>query len=333
MGLLPAVTDRPLVPAGISHDVDLSGMTQGQRQRHHTQELRRIAKWQGIEGANAYKERHPEAAHILIGSQPRAYVAKPAGYRAAIMDLVALWFDSDGALAASNRDDVARLNAKLGTEFDPDRFFSRALSPSILNGIADLFDRQGAYLDHAKVKSMSQVRQAVRSIKSGSIPEGRPFAGIGIRTDRTLTLGGRTFRVESHKGRECVRVSSGGARHRIALDGLAELLAGLAVPRSGESSPPSICIYTGELAPSAENAPSARERTPMGASSHSDSHISENGNWPLSHFPTESSCDPSLSDRLAALRADRWATERLGADRLAAAQAEAAAASRDILEL
>lgn len=320
------MTVSPLIPVGISHEVDLSGMTLGQRMKHHTRELRRIAKWQGIDGVNAYKARWPEAADILIGSEPRAYVRKPSGYKPAILALVALWFDSGTALASSNREDVARLNAKLGTDFDHDRFFSRTLSPSLRSSISELFAQRGAYLDPGIVKSMSQVRQAIRSKKASAAPEGRPFAGIGTRTPQSLTIGTRSFRIEQHKGRECIRVTHDGTTQRFYLGNLQELLSGLVGEQAGASPPPTICIYTGELVPSAETDSAEGHTATSGTSSPSRSHILESGKLSPPHISEADSGEivPPLT------RAD---LERMAADRLSAAHAEAEAAGCDILEI
>jgi hypothetical protein len=81
-------TSSPLVPAGISHDPDLSALPADARRRHHFQQLRSIALYQGIDGVNAYKARYPEAATIRIHSAPVAYTRKPAGYPAEVARLV-----------------------------------------------------------------------------------------------------------------------------------------------------------------------------------------------------------------------------------------------------
>ncbi|WP_033075486.1 hypothetical protein [Sphingopyxis sp. MWB1] len=314
-------TDTGLVPEGIGHDPDLSGMTAPERRKHHTQELRGIAKWQGLDGVKAYKARWPEAADIRVDSEPRAYAPKPAGYKAAIMAMVGLWFDSNVALAASNRDDVRRLNAKLGATFDPDRFLSRPLSPSLLQAIAGEFERRGKHLDTAKAKSLSQVRQAVRSAKAKAAPEGKPFAGIGTRTAKALTIGQRTFAIETHKGRECVRVSTGGARQRIYLDFVQELLAGLPQGEAREGPLPTILQYTGELAPSDEPDPLADIPPTPGTNSHNNPTLS----------PGELA--PSLSDKVRSLKADRLAKQSAADERTAALQAKADELGCDILEL
>jgi hypothetical protein len=314
-------TDTGLVPEGVSHGPDLTGMTAPERRKHHTQELRGIAKWQGLDGVRAYKAQWPEAADIRVDSEPRAYSPKPAGYKAAIMAMVGLWFDSNVALAASNRDDVGRLNAKLGANFDPDRFLSRPLPPSLLQAIAGEFERRGKHLDIAKAKSLSQVRQAVRSAKTKAAPEGKPFAGIGTRTAMALTIGQRTFAIETHKGRECVRVSTGGTRQRIYLDAVQELLAGLSQGEAGEAPLPTILLYTGELAPSVETDPLNDLTPPTGTNSH--------------NIPTLSPGElaPGLSDKVAASKADRHAKKTAADERMATLQAKADEQGRDILAL
>lgn len=294
-------------------------MTQRDRMEHHRKQIRNAAKWQGIDGANAYKAQHPEAKRIRVISEPVAYPPKPKGYDEAILALVVLWFNSDAALASTNRDDVLRLNAKLGSHFDPDRFFSRAVSKGLREKIAAAFAQQGAYIDPAAIKSLSAVRKAVAAAKARAAPAAIPFAGIGIRTGNILTIGSQTFRIENHYGRECVRLSMNGKRQRIPLDALQIMFAGMDRDRAGD--PPSylLCNSIGELARNSESPTFDPPETLVRA----NSHPLECGELAREVPP------PSLSDRLAKLRADREATEALATERLATAQAD----GRDPLEI
>lgn len=215
------------MPEGVSHEVDLSGMTPGQRQRHHTQELRRIAFYQGKEGADAYRLRHPEARTILVNLNALAYAPKPAGYSEAIVSMVDQWFDSDTALAASNKADVERLNARLETDrFDPGSHFSKPMPPALRKKVAAIFERRGATLPPA-AKSLSTAKRAVRTFNAGKLPAAKPFCDLGSRTGDTLAIGQRTFPIVRHGGRECIRVTAKGKTQRIALDIVEAILLGL----------------------------------------------------------------------------------------------------------
>ncbi|WP_137753225.1 hypothetical protein [Sphingopyxis sp. L1A2A] len=80
-------------------------MTPGDRRKHHTQELRRVAFFQGKEGADAYRLRHPEARSILVNVNTLAYSPKPSGYADVVASMAELWFDSD---TAADSDDPAQ---------------------------------------------------------------------------------------------------------------------------------------------------------------------------------------------------------------------------------
>ena len=319
MGLLPAVTDRPLVPAGISHDVDLSGMTQGQRQRHHTRQLGRIAFYDGKNGVDAYKQRHPEAGQHRVNLNALAYVQKPPGYSDAIANMVGHWFDSDTALAATNGSDVDRLNARLGTDrFDRRNHFSKPLPPAVRKQLASIFQRRGAALP-SSAKTMSAVRQAVRSFKAGSRPSAEAFGKVGTRAGDTLSIGSRAFTVSRNGNRECIWIT-GDKRRRVYLD---DILA-IADLLDGEDGCSPYPVYN-----------TVRDRHYL----------------PETADPAPVTEDVSRRSSLAAVRADpapadrhyddeqtplpptRADLERLAAERLAAAHVEAAAAGCDILEL
>ncbi|KTE23896.1 MULTISPECIES: hypothetical protein [unclassified Sphingopyxis] len=243
-------------------------MTQRDRMEHHRKQIRNAAKWQGIDGVNAYKAQHPEAKRIRVISEPVAYPPKPKGYDAAILALVILWFNSDAALASTNRDDVLRLNAKLGSDFDPDRFFSRAVSKGLREKIAATFTQQGAHLDPSTIKSLSTVRKAVAAAKARAAPAAIPFAGIGTRTGNMLTIGSQTFRIENHYGRECVRLSMNGKRQRIPLDALQIMFAGMEREKRGDTPSYLLCNSIGELARNSESPTIDPPESSLRANSH-----------------------------------------------------------------
>ena len=214
-----------LVPPGTSHDPDLSALPHGERLKHHQRQLRSICLHQGIDGVKAYKVRFPEAAALRIHSAPVAYKPKPAGYSAAVVDLVRRWFEDAKALNATNRADVEGLNKLLGTTYDPANHFSKPLSASVLRKLADLFAERGAALDTRSCKTLSKVRQAVRVVQADGSARAVPLGLWGSRNDDTLTVGGQTFAIERHNGHECLRFPVDGSRLRLRLDVLTEFLS------------------------------------------------------------------------------------------------------------
>jgi hypothetical protein len=250
-------TTTPLVPEGISHNCDTSGLSPEDRLKHHTRQLRSVAFHRGVSGVAEYKERYPDAAPIRVDLKPLAYTSKPKGYGDQLANIVAGWFISDTALAATNRADVARLNARLGTDrFDPDRHFSKSLSPSVLRKIAAVFAQEGAHLD-ANANTMAKVRRAVKAAKASADPAAVPFAGVGCRSGDRVTIGRHTFRIEVHNELECIRLVANGSRVRLRLDAVAELisLAGLRSDNPGAAPNYLLCNSTRELAPSRETHP------------------------------------------------------------------------------
>lgn len=224
-----------LVPQGISHSPDLSAMPEADRIKHHTRQLRIIALHQGIDGVKAYKAANPEATKLRVHSAPTAYNPKPPGYADALASLVAAWFASDIALRSTNRDDVARLNTRLGTDrFDPDRHFSKPLSKSVLNRIEAVFVANGAQFDRAACSTMGKVRRAALQAKSGGQATTTPQAIS--RQGANVRVGQASFPVEHHGGHDCIRVALAGKRVRVRLDALAEVIS-LAGFESGAGVP------------------------------------------------------------------------------------------------
>lgn len=225
-----------LVPQGISHSPDLSAMPQADRIKHHTRQLYTIALHQGIEGVKAYQARHSEAAAIRIHSSPVPYVPKPKGYAAELSKLVAHWFESETALSQTNKDDVARLNDRLGSSFNVSNHFSKPLSSSALRRIAAEFEARGAKLCTRSVRTMSDVRKAVRSSRATGGSSAVPMGVWGSRDGDRLTVGDTTFAIETHNGNDCIRLSFDGTRVRIRLDALSEFLSMTGMKPSGVSN-------------------------------------------------------------------------------------------------
>lgn len=236
------MTKKSLVPEGISHDFDLSKLSYPERMEHHRKQLWSITRWGGINEANAYKEKYPEAKAIWIEVNPTTSIPKPPGYDRAIIGMVNMWFESSIALTAKNREDVERLNRKLETNrLDPNRLFNRPLSPGLRKKIAAIFEERHLRLP-AGAKTLSAVRKAVVAAKAQATPRGKPFTNVGTRTPQTVMIGTKSFPIEIYKGRECIRISAGGTRQRVSLAILEIILAGLDVPVAPGDTPP-ITIY------------------------------------------------------------------------------------------
>lgn len=296
--------EKSLVPTGISHDIDLSKLTPADRMKHHTRQLNTIARYDGLNGVQAYQARYPETASFRMEGRHIMYAPKPSGYIAAITGMVDLWFDSAIALAATNRADVERLNSKLGTAYDPDRFFSRKLTPSIRKRLEEIFDKRGAVLPEGAV-SITAVRQAVKAYRAGTASNVKPFGKVATRTPKMLTIGTRAFAIETHNGREGIRLTVNGKRERVSLAAIKELLSGLETEDS-RNAPPYIIVYnTRELAPNSETGQETASCDNLGASSHQHSHIPDD---------TADEPAPSLYDRIARLAANNRAAPIIPAD-------------------
>jgi hypothetical protein len=307
------MTKKSLVPEGISHDFDLSKLSYPERMEHHRKQLWSITRWDGINAANAYKEKYPEAKAIWIEANPTASIPKPPGYDRAIIGMVSMWFESSIALAAKNREDVERLNRKLETNrFDPDRLFNRPLSQGLRKKIAAIFEGRHLRLP-ASAQTLSAVRKAVVAAKAQGTPQGRPFTNVGTRTPQTLVIGAKSFPIEMYKGRECIRVSAGGTRQRVSMAILETILAGLDVPVVPGDTPP-ITIYGNkrelvsatDTAPMETNSPGDIEGLPadMEASSPGDIEAAAAVDEPA----------PSLYDRIARLAAANRAAQIIPTD-------------------
>jgi hypothetical protein len=223
----------PALPAALTHtdehDAALASiLTYDGRMAYHVRALRSIARWDGLNGAQAYQARFPEAVGVYVANQPTAARALPKGTDDALCGMVDGWFNSAAALAATNRDCCSRLNERLETtRFDPDRYFGRQLSAHKLAKLKETFARNGAYLDTSKFRTMGQVREAVKAAKASANPRAKPFGNVGMIDGKALTLGSKSFRIEDHKGREGIRLTVHGRSQRIALDTLEVVLAGI----------------------------------------------------------------------------------------------------------
>lgn len=208
-----------LVPEGATDDIDLTRLTQDQRTAWYVTQLRPIAFYQGKDGVDAFKRRHPEADTIWTDIKTVAYAKKPPGYPKAVTGMVTRWFDSPAALASTNADDVQRLNDRFQTDrFDPASHFSKPLPPSLLREIGEVFRQRGFTFDPSAANTLSKVRAAARARQANTAPDAAPFGTIGSRTGETLTIGGAALRVTLNGKRECVVRVVEGRKHRLYLD-------------------------------------------------------------------------------------------------------------------
>ena len=145
-----------LLPEGISHTPDLSGLSRAERLEHHRRQLQTIAFHEGVNGAASYRSQYPEAHGVLVHNSPRAYIPKPRGYAAYLATMVDRWFDSNIALEQTNKADVERLNDALGCTFDPDKHFSRALTPANLRRLCEVCAKRGLHIDPAQVDTLCE---------------------------------------------------------------------------------------------------------------------------------------------------------------------------------
>jgi hypothetical protein len=270
------------------------------RLNYHTKRLRIIQFVSGTEGVRAYKTKFPEAKGILTRATTIAFQPKPKGYSDFLCGLVDRWFRSDAALAETNKSDVERLNRSLHPRaFNPANHFSKPMSRSLLEKLAEVFAENGSHLDISRPLTMAKVRAAVKSAKVQR-SAGKPFGSFGHIRDDHLTIGTQSFRIEQHNGHDCIRIMVNGSRVRLRLDALEQAMGSLsqAIGNPDKSLPlSSIENRKGEVAPAPEGVP---DTDPLNET------LQET--WPpplaspgeLTPKPTEPS---SLSDRIAALRA------------------------------
>ncbi|WP_460098319.1 hypothetical protein [Qipengyuania sp. 483] len=254
----------------------------------------------------SYKAANPDAAACRIHAAPIAYVPKPSGYVAELAMTVTQWFDSEAALSQSNKADVARLNGKLGTTFNTGNHFSKPLSPSALKRIADVFADRRATLCPRNVRTMSDVRKAVRAAKAAGSAASVPLGAWGSRDGDSLIVGNAIFAIERHNGNDCIRIPVGGSRIRIRLDALGEFMSATGISLSSGAGSISNHLPRsgiGELAPKPEKRPLATA---------ADSSLPEN--CPRSaaapdHLPTgelvPDASQPTLAERIKRLNQPR----------------------------
>ena len=292
--------------------------TKAEWMAHHRKQLQIIVNIYGLNEASAYKARYPEAKTIQFEGFRVAYQPKPPGYDEALCGMVDLWFSSGVALAQTNRCDVARLNAKLGMNLNPDKQFSLPLTAYRLQKLAEVFTRHGATLDASGALSMSAVRSAVKAAKGRASPE-RRFGNVGCISGNRLVIGSQAFAIARHHGKECIRVTADRTTQRLYLSTVLQLLSGLdAGSPSPSSREPRI---DGELVTEPKIDPARVESAPAGTSSPLKSPISTDV---LAFADTLEPGPPVLADRIANLRggsAERRAQTQARAAELAAMQA------------
>lgn len=289
------------LPSNISHEIDLTGLTSAKRDAHHIKQLRSVARWQGLDGVNDYIERHPDARNLRTEVSPTVYAPKPKGYSERLASIVNMWCISDVALNETNRADVGRLNSALGTAYNPNNHFSKALSAACTKRIAATLGKHGIHLDTDNPVTMSKVRKIVRTFKTGGPTEHSANGRVYARTGDVVAIGSQTFKVERHNSRECIRVTVNGTRRRMDLEALELVLSGLVSSRAaGEPSSYLLHSNIGELAPISETVPADADPLERGANSPQQSPDCGANSPELS--PTEHQAEPDLAERIRRLR-------------------------------
>ncbi len=262
-------------------------------QKTDTQGMREAMFNGASHAAEKYRRDNPSARKLVTRIDTLVYEPKPAGYKAAIVGMVLQWFESSTALAATNRADVARLNARLQTErFNPNNHFSKPLSPSIRKALTTLLNKHGVSLPET-AKTMSAVRKAVQAFKVTGKPQAELFGKAGSRSGSILTIGGRSYRIEEHKGQECVRVTVGRKTQRVNLTTARVLVGNLVSEEPGSISDNLLHSNIGDLAPRPDQATPAAPAPYSGTSSPRECNCA-NANERL-----------SLSERIDNLRQKR----------------------------
>lgn len=313
----------PLVPEGASHEIDLSHLSYPERMEHHRRSLRSIAFYQGLDGVEAYRSRFSEAASIFTQINAGASLPKPKGYYPAWRRLVGQWLTDDTTLDRTLGQDVEWLNREIGSgQFDKTRYLSKPLSATERKHAAEVFAERGIALP-ATVQRRSEVKRAAKALKATAKPGAKPFGTIGTIADGILSIGDRTFAIQSSKGRQFVRPMIEGTQRRIYLDEI-EWLASLLGNGSG-TPPDPLSMRDRELATSAASSPS--DPSEAQCDSNSPAEVAKPDPLELAcetASPEESATDPttaSLASRVARLtkgRDERQAAEKVRADELAA---------------
>jgi len=224
---------------------NLNDMPKTERMKHHRKELDNIAFWQGIEGVQRYREDYPEAQEVGVNLHARAYLKKPKGYEAYLTKFAENWLTSWVAVSETNRADVQRINDRFDIRLDPDKHFSEALTKKRIERIKAVFDKYAAPLDVAKVKTMSDVRQAAKAFWARTSAD-RLFGTVGVISGTTLILKGQRFNVEKNGKRDCIRPTINGKRRRLYLDEL-EWIANLLAEEREDPLLTTTYSSTGEL--------------------------------------------------------------------------------------
>jgi hypothetical protein len=265
------------------------------RMVYHTKRLRLVQYASGAEGVAAYKAKHPEAKSIQTRATTIAFQPKPEGYSDFLCELVDGWFLSDVALAETNRADVERLNRAMHPRrFNPDNHFSKPVSANLLAKLADVFAKHGCHLDTRKPLSMGKVRAAVKAAK-GRASASRPFGSIGHISEGQLMIADERFAIQKNGNRECIRPTINGSKRRLYLDELEWLLSlySSMEHRIGDRD------YLPQTGPEAD--PLA-DTLPENGTNHT-TLLEERDYSPLGELAALPAVPPSLSDRIAALKA------------------------------
>jgi hypothetical protein len=232
-----AAVETPHVPVPVS-DAEL--------RKHHLRMLRHVAFYQGLDGVQAYKQKHPEAASLRVNIETIAYPPKPAGYDRLLVSIAERWLANPGAAAATNVADVEHLNDRLGTSFPPAKHFSEPVSTGRLKKLKELFASYGVPLDIAKADTMSKIKAVAKEARGRIAEDSRPFGSIGVIAGGHLIIMGRSYRIERNGARECIRPTIGERRRRLYLDEL-EWIAEWFAPEGKDALSSTMVHSIGEL--------------------------------------------------------------------------------------
>lgn len=173
-------------------------------------------------GFERFKEENPGTGNLLINPLGIVFITKPAGYEPFVIGLVKMWLINSASTAETNVATIAKIQA----QFPEHNFTERAayddLPKKILDKIKALLAEHDVTL-HKAVKTLAQIKKALRTSGAGHASVTR------VQINGTLSSAHfGPFKVEDHKGRNCIRITSDGKRRRIYLDNLIALSDALA---------------------------------------------------------------------------------------------------------
>ena len=242
---VPHNGEHRAAPAG----PDLSSLTPQEVAKHHARQLYGVVRWDGLNGAAAYKEKHPEAAQVVVKAHAATFIPKPPGYDAAVSQIVGGWLTEDAAAERTNRQDVTTLNASVGgSRFNPNNHFSKPIGAQQRARLKQLFAARG-FLLPVEADTLSKVKRAAKAARAGTLPGADAFGSIGTLANGLLSIGGASFAVERHGPHDCIRLPVNGDRVRIRVDAIREFLMLTGLLRDAGTTPSSTNVVSGRTGP------------------------------------------------------------------------------------